>query len=167
MKKFIAFALSAVMALSLAACGAAEKKEENAVQPPNPFTEYASMEEAAAAAGFDMSVPDTVDGSTQRTIQVLGTAENPMIEVIYHCGEGEADAIHIRKAQGSEDISGDYTDYAEENTSTVGEIQVTMKGTDGQVSLATWPQNAYTYSIGVSGEGISGDAMAALVAAVD
>lgn len=92
MKKFIAFALSAVMALSLAACGAAEKKEENAVQLPNPFTEYASMEEAAAAAGFDMSVPDTVDGSTQRTIQVLDTAENPMIEVIYHCGEGYATA---------------------------------------------------------------------------
>ena len=137
------------------------------VQIPDPFTEYASMDKAAAAAGFDMMVPESVEGYSDRTIRVLSNDENgSMIEVICRNGDAENE-LRIRKAEGSEDISGDYNQYAESNTITVGELQVTMKGESGQVQLATWANNGYTYSIGIYDEnGISSDAMAELVAAV-
>lgn len=138
------------------------------IEIPAPFTEYASMDEAAVNAGFDMKVPESVDGYSQRMIQVFDAADEPMFEVIYRSGEDEnANTIHIRKAAGSTDISGDYAEYAESDTVAVGEIQVTMQGENGQVRLATWTNDGYTYSIGVYAEaGVSSDMMAGLVAAV-
>ena len=91
-----------------------------------------------------------------------------MFEVIYRDGGEESqNIIHIRKAPGAEDISGDYNQYAESSTETVGEAEVTMKGAGGKVHLATWAKDGYTYSIGVYTEaGISSDSMAELVAGV-
>ena len=195
MKKMIAFALSIVVALSLASCagqrnpgstsgsgaepaaiggdpatwGPALDGTGSGVQIPSPITEYTSMEEAAAAAGFDMTAPETVDGCTERMIQVFNAnTEDAMFEVIYRDGGEESEnIIHIRKAPGAEDISGDYNQYAESSTEAVGEAEVTMKGTDGKVCLATWTRDGYTYSIGVCAEaGISSDSMAELVAEV-
>lgn len=195
MKKMIAFALSTVMALSLASCagqttpgsssdssveptaiggdpatwGPALDEDGSGVQVPSPITEYTSMEEAAAAACFDMTVPETADGYTDRMIQVFNAnTEDAMFEVIYRDGGEESqNIIHIRKAAGAEDISGDYNQYAESSTETVGEAEVTMKGADGKVHLATWTKDGYTYSIGVYTEaGISSDSMAELVAGV-
>lgn len=194
MKTMIAFALSAVMALSLASCagqtsssgsisdgsmestaiggdpatwGPALDGDGSGVQIPSPITEYSSMAEAAAAAGFDMAVPKVVDGCTERVIQVFNAnTDDAMFEVIYRdSGEESEDVIHIRKAPGTEDISGDYNQYAERSTETVGDVEVTMKGSDGQVHLATWTKDGYTYSIAVY-TGISGDDMAELVTGV-
>lgn len=199
MKKMIAFALSTVMALSLVSCtsqtnpgsssgsgsdssvepaaiggdpatwGPALDGDGSGVQIPSPITEYTSMEEAAAAAGFDMTAPETIDGYTERVIQVFNAnTEDAMFEVIYRDGGEESkNIIHIRKAPGAEDISGDYNQYAENSTETVGEAEVTMKGADGKVHLATWAKDGYTYSINVYAEaGISSDSMAELVAGV-
>lgn len=139
----------------------------NGVGLPNPFTEFQSMEDAAKAAGFSMLVPDSAEGYPDRVIRVLsGDESKSMIEVIYY-NDGAEKEFRIRKAAGSEDISGDYTEYAESNTVAVGEIQVTMKGENGQVQLATWTNNGYTYSIGAYPEvGVSSDMMAGLAAAV-
>lgn len=190
MKRMIAFALGTVLALSLAACGAAPEKSSasgsepapiggdsatwgpaldgdgSSVQIPSPITEYPSLEEAAEAAGFDMAVPETVDGCEERVFQVFNAStEDAMLEVIYR--SGEESVVHIRKAPGAEDISGDYNQYAESGTETVGDVEVTMKGEDGRIHLATWTDGDYTYSIGIYAEtGISGDSMAKLVAEV-
>lgn len=199
MKKMIAFALSTLVALSLVSCagqtdpgsssssGSANSMEPAAiggdpatwgpaldgdgsgVQIPSPITAYTSMEEAAAAAGFDMTAPETIDSYTERVIQVFNAnTEDAMFEVIYRDGGEESqNIIHIRKAPGAEDISGDYNQYAERSTETVGEAEVTMRGVDGQVHLATWTKDGYTYSIGVYSEtGVSSDSMAELVAGV-
>lgn len=142
-------------------------EDDEDVQIPNPFTEYASMDEATAAAGFGMTVPESVEGYSDRVIQVLsGDDGESMIEVIY-CNDDAENELCIRKTVGTEDISGDYNLYAESNTVPVGELQVTMKGENGQIFLATWTSNDYTYSIGIYDEnGISSDAMADLVTAV-
>ena len=184
MKKMIAFALSTVMALSLASCAgqtnpgsssgsasgsSVERGDGSGVQIPNPITEYTTMEEAAAAAGFDVTVPETIDGYTERVIQVFNAnTEDAMFEVIYRDGGEESkNIIRIRKAPGAEDISGDYDQYAESSTEAVGEAEVTMKGADGKVHLATWTKDGYTYSISVYAEaGVSSDSMAELVAGV-
>ncbi len=159
MKKTIAFLLSAIMALSLAACGSKEK----ATEIPDPFTEYRTVAEAAAAVGFDISVPDAIDGYTDLTIRA--DAESGMIELIYKNGDDAE--IRIRKAAGSEDISGDYTQYAQESTADVGDLNVTMKGANDNVSVATWTSGGYTYSIGAYAQaGISVDTMTVLISAV-
>ena len=162
MKKILAFALSAVMALSLVACGNNGKTEESSPEIPDPSTECETMDEAAKLAGFDLCAPDAVDGQEKMAIRVL--TAGGLVEVIYGSGDEQ---VVIRKAAGSTDISGDYTEYAESNTVAVGEIQVTMQGENGQVRLATWTNNGYTYSIGVCAEaGVSSDMMADLIAAV-
>lgn len=179
MRRTIIFALSAALALSLAACGAAPKEaagggEESAapdgagVQIPNPFTEYDSLEEAAAAAGFSMTVPETVDGFPERVFRALNAGgEDAMLEVICRDGEAAEREIRIRKAPGTEDISGDYNRYSETETVAVGDVDVTMKGDDGQDRLAVWTADGYAYSLTVTGAaGVSGDDMAALAAEV-
>lgn len=196
MKKMIVLALSAVMALSLVACGdkgtpaddkaiivgddpatwgpTIDSEQKSDVEIPNPFTQCSSLEEAAQNAGFSFNVPETVDGYSQRIIRTMADEKGrAMIEVIYQneTDENEStdntDEIRMRKANGDEDISGDYMEYSETSSLTIGNIQVTVKGEHGKINLAIWTDNGYTYSIGVySGTGITAEEMTDFIAAV-
>lgn len=162
MKRMIALAVGAMLALSLAACGNSTTHTQNPVEIPDPFTECETMEEAAQLVGFDVVVPDTIDGMDKPVIRA--DAESKLIEVIYH---NDNEKIVIRKAVGSEDISGDYTQYADTNVTTIGDLTVTIKGENGQINLATWTGNGYTYSIGAYAEsGISSTEMTDLIVAI-
>lgn len=112
--------LGTLMLLSLAACRNSSNQSE---QIPNPFTEYVTMEEAAQAAGFDLSVPDSIDGLEKSVICV--DKEGKLIEVIYG---GEDEKIVISKAEGNEDVNGDYTEYGQANTVSIANNEVTIKG---------------------------------------
>ena len=106
-----------------------------------------------------MIVPEEMEGYDK---PVINTIENEMIQVIYYKGEDE---VRIRKGAGSEDISGDYNEYAKTDVVTVEGMQVTIRGNDGKASVATWTNGGYTYSITV-GEGIDISSMTDLVKAV-
>ena len=162
MKKIITALLCALTLLALAACGNASAHpgdEENA-QTVNPFIDCETMQDAASVSGFDMTVPDRVDGYSSRTIQAV---KDEMIQVSF-LNEGKE--IYIRKAVGSEDVSGDYNQYEEVNTATVGECEVAVKGNGGLISVATWTKRGYTYAIGMGGNGISLEDVTALVEVV-
>lgn len=178
MKKNLMIAFSAALVLSLAACGgkqttpdntAAETAQsentsvEDKAEIPNPFSEYDTVEEAAEAAGFDITVPDTIDGYPEKIIRALITDDSKMIEVIYRNDEGSE--IRIRKAPGAEDISGDYNEYQQSSRLMVGEMEVTVKGNDDTVSLATWTDNGFTYSVTAS-TGITSEALSDLIASI-
>jgi len=45
--------------------------------------------------------------------------------------------------------TGDYNEYKEVNVVKVGELEVTEKGNDGNISIATWTDGTYSYSINV------------------
>lgn len=159
MKEVISLMLGALMLLSLSACGTRSNQPE---QLPDPFTEYDSMDEAEDATGFPLTVPETMNDYSKHTIRAMVGKDN-MIEVIY-CNDSEDDEatkeneIRIRKAVGNEDISGDYTDYTESSTVTVGNLLVSTKGENGKIRLATWSNGDYTYSIGFYfGTGISSE----------
>ncbi len=113
-------------------------------QIPNPFTDCDTLADAAALAGFDIIVPDSVEGYEERAI--TAAMENNMIQVLYLHGEDE---ICIRKAATDEDCSGDYNAYSEEKTVTVGDREVTLRGNNGKVMVAVWTEGGYSYSIGV------------------
>ena len=180
MKKWIALVLCAALALSITACSGQKPKitektdtsaaaentetEETAalggsVGIANPFTECAGIEEAEALAGFDFTVPDTLEGSSERVIRVM---KDQMIEVIYKNGEDE---IRIRKAFGSGDISGDFNAYSENGTVSVLGTEAAVRGSGGKVNVAAWSDGVYAFSV-VSTAGMDKDAAISLIESI-
>ena len=169
MKKIIALTLCASMAFSFAACGndnntsnQTQSSSSDSLQIPNPLKECKTLEEATKLAGFPLSVPESIDGYQNRVIEVNPDPENPMIQVL---SQNSSSEILIRKAAGSNDISGDYNQYSETEVTSVDGVSVTVKGNEGKRNLATWTRGDYAFSVSVS-DGISSNAMAQLVAAV-
>jgi hypothetical protein len=136
---------------------------------PNPFTDVETLEEAETLAGFPLTVPDAPADHPDRVIRVLGGS---MIEVLFVNSANEnkesIDAgYRIRKAPGSDDISGDYNDYAVERTETVNGASVTLKGAEeGRWSLALWTADGYAYAVDAQETPLSTADMLAVVAAV-
>ena len=178
MKKMMTLTICAVVALSITACassGAAAKTpitEATAITKSttpmntspdtmiaNPFVDCQTMEAAAEVAGFEFRTPEQVEGISEKKIQAV---DQEMIQVIYSADENQ---ILIRKAPGTRNISGDYNNYQKEETITVDEMQVTLKGNDGVIALATWSANDYSYSIYVSA-GMAQDSIVSLVQAI-
>lgn len=117
--------------------------EEN-VSIANPFTDCVNLDEARAVAGFDMKAPGEIGIYDKASYTAI---KGYLLQIQYAADENRY--ICVRKAAGSGDISGDWNVYAREQTKTVGTKTVVMKGNGGQVSLATWTEGGYTYSVGV------------------
>ena len=129
---------------------------ENNVQIPNPFIDCASLAEAGQVAGFEMRAPEAVGDYDRVSISAI---DGELIDVLYESGD---DTICVRKGAGSEDISGDFSSYAETTASKVDGMEVTMKGDAGKVNLAVWTSGEYTYSVSASA-GMSHGEMADLI----
>lgn len=108
----------------------------------SPFIDCNSIDEAAAITGFGMTVPDSVNGND---IDHISTISREIIQVIY--GADYDNSTYIRKAEGSDDISGDYNTYRQKKQITVNGASVTLKGNNGKINVATWSSNGYSYSI--------------------
>lgn len=152
MKKIL---LMSVLCLAIIACGKKEEtKQETAettnviqkesTQIPNPFVEVKNLDEASKIAGFTLEVPETYKDYKQQVIQAI---ENDMIEVIYLEEESGYEGLRIRKAKGTDDISGDYNEYRNVETVKVGDYDVTEKGDEGNIFIATWTDGTYSYAI--------------------
>ena len=147
--------------LSLAACGSSTDSDEpDIIGMPNLFTDFNTLAEAEKQTGFYITLPDAIGSSNNKIYRAMN---DEMLEVIYVNGEDETG--RIRKARGSEDISGDYNEYAETETVSVGGIDVLLKGDAGLVKLAVWTNDGYAYSVS-SEAGMTADEMMALVSAV-
>ena len=142
MKKKAALILGAGAVLSLTAVALQKRRSDaSPLRIANPFKEHDSLESAALAAGFPLTVPDAPEGYGDRLIQVMGES---MIQVIYRSGE---DRLLIRKATGDGDISGDYNEYEESWTVTVDGSPVNFRGSGGLVSVATWSRDGFAYAV--------------------
>jgi len=178
MKRLMIIVLGSIMFITLAAVGtrmalsyadfnASEKNGEqiagDTMQIPNPFIDCTTIEDAQKLVGFTMTIPDAMpDGYSKTAIRAV---KNTMIEIIYLNGDSE---IRIRKAIGSEDISGDCTAYKEVEETEIGNVKVTMKGDSGKVNVATWNEGVYSFSITVNctGTGLDGSIIRNMVNAV-
>lgn len=164
-KRVITIVACVIMIFSMAACGNnnSEKTEAKTsassetvtnsgknAQIPDPWTKCSDMEEAEKNAGFSFDVPDTVEGYKIGQIQNM---DQEMIEVIYektddaNNSDDLDDVIYIRKGSGTDDISGDYNSYSESKQVTIDFYNVTMKGANGTVSLATWTDGEFSYAV--------------------
>ena len=142
----------ATMVFAMTGCGAKEN-----TKIPNPWTDCGTLEEAEEKSGFSMEVPETIGEYSKTLIQNM---DQEIIQVFYE-KNGTDDSILIRKGTGSDDISGDYNKYTEIKETQIGDVQVTEKGNDGTVSLATWTTEDYSYSISVPG--MSEDEIAVII----
>ena len=114
----------------------------------------------AKIAGFSLEAPIEYADYNSLVIQAIA---DDMIEVIYFDAEKTHEGLRIRKAVGTDDISGDYNEYKEENIVKVGELEVTEKGNDGNISVASWTYGTYSYSINVDEALLNADDIAKLV----
>lgn len=147
--------------------GPADDAQDN-TQIPNPFVET-TREEAERLSGLSFTVPETVEGYNSCIFMAI---ENELIQAYYtkenvqpaDSGDGQGtdqsdndtidpstvqdtDELLIRKAAGSDDISGDYNNYEQISFATVNDVEVTMKGNNDLVSVAIWTDNGYTFAV--------------------
>lgn len=163
MKKMITLVLCIAMAFSMVACSTQSGKttdtsnealiggdpatwgpdenDDNALQPASPFIDCDTMKKASEMAGFDITVPESIDGYEKREIQAV---ENTMIQVNYLSDDTD---VMIRKGIGQKDISGDYTDYETEKTVTVDDSNVTVKLNGDKAYLATWTNGEHAFAV--------------------
>lgn len=168
MKKIL---LMSVLCLAIVACGKKEEaKQETAettnvtqkesTQIPNPFVEVKNLDEASKIAGFSLEVPETYEDYKKQVMQAI---EDDMIEVIYYDENSEHEGLRIRKAKGTDDISGDYNEYKDVETVKVGDFEIIEKGSEGNISVATWNNGTYSYAIDVAEASLTKDTIANLV----
>ncbi len=166
MKKLIVLGICAAMAVSIAACGSQDQPSASTAAPtetsvqmqiPNPFVPCETLEDAEQLAGFSLSLPETLpDWVTETAIQATQTG---MIEIVYRGADNE---LRIRKATGTEDISGDYSDYETAEEVSVGNLKVQMRGSGDKYSLAFWNDGTYSFSVSVT-DGIEPEDMNTLI----
>lgn len=126
-------------------------------QIANPFVDYQTLADAAKAAGFELTAPETVEGYSDKLIQVMSGS---MIQIIFL--DSDSHRLFVRKQAGSADISGDYNEYGKVSTVAVDGRTVTLKGNDSTVSTAIWTNSGYSYAVSADVP-LSADAMVALI----
>lgn len=154
MKKIL---LMSLLCLTIVACGKKEEAKQETAEitnvaqeqdygVPNPYEIVDTLDEASKIAGFNLSVPATYGDYKKQVIQAI---EDDMIEVIYFEEESENEGLRIRKAKGTDDISGDYNEYKNVETVKVGDYDVTEKSDGKNIFVATWTDGTYSYAIDI------------------
>lgn len=143
MKKLFVICMIGLLVFSFTACGS-DAEATSSEEIANPFTDYETIEEAAAWTGFDIDLPASIEGYNDQAIRAITEGDDKMLEVIYT--NDASDEIRIRKALGTGDISGDYSEYKQIITSDDG-TNLILQGNDDVINLATWTSGDYTYSV--------------------
>ena len=154
MKKLI---MIVILALALALCGSAlcEEAPAEAVGMPNPWTDVETPDEAAEGAGVGyFMVPE--DDTETAGGQVNWFGFRYMEGIAQADGAIGAAEMTVRKGlnQNTEDVSGDYTEYAFEWTVQTEDWEVSCFGNEeGRTMKAIWLSDNFSYSIMVRGQG--------------
>lgn len=130
----------------------------------NPIQEVSSMDEAKVLIGFGMEVPEPSEPYIKKVISVLNGSS---VDVSYQTMDGNDEGYVIRKALGTDDISGDYEEYEHIETMIIGEYEVVMKGNGESISLATWNSGKYTYAVCAQNHPVLVDQMRNIISDID
>ncbi len=149
---------------------APETETEAAAGIANPFSEFETLGEASSAAGVEIEIPEGPEG--YRVTCYRAIRDTGLLEIVYLNGpassEDTQEAYRIRKAEGDEDISGDFNDYSQVIETEADGKTVTLKGEEDRIFCATWTDGGYSYAIDIDmgGDGMSQDEVLALAAAI-
>lgn len=177
MKELIIF-LVFLMCVTLSACGThknettdvvtevtTEASSEANMNVANPWTDCGSLEDASKIAGFEMTIPESVDGYPNTFVQAM---QDKMIQVFFCDKDMDAadrSDVLVRKGAGTDDISGDYNEYSQTESAEMGGKNVTLRGNDNKIFNVTWNSDGYAYSI-VADKGLERDDVEAIVGTV-
>lgn len=117
-------------------------KEPVVEQGVNGMEEVDSIETLERYVGFSVEEIHILPFETQSTAYMSYWGD--MAEITY---TGTDDEAVFRKAEGTDDVSGDYNAYAEETSVVLGGYTVRLKGESGKYTLATWNDGTYSYSL--------------------
>ena len=128
----------------------------------NPWQECANMPQAESLAGFSFAISDSAlpegYGPEAACIQVIAGS---MLEVDYTGERGGS--VCLRKAVGTDDVSGDYNSYDLTQTSRTAGQDVTMRGAENAWYVVTWTRDGYSFAV-VSTSALTTSQVEALVA---
>ncbi|WP_027398694.1 hypothetical protein [Anaerovorax odorimutans] len=121
------------------------EQEEQNVSGGSPIVDTQGIEELKKTVPFELLVPNKLPNGykVDSTSVIIGE----MAQIIYSNGE---DSIVYRVAKGTDDVSGDYNDYGELRDEVMGDRNVTLKGNNSLISLATWTEDDFSYSLSFS-----------------
>ena len=119
-----------------------EQEQDSDLTAALPPAELDSAEELSDAVGFETA---GVPSLAAQASQISYTAIGDLAQIDYQVSDDQR--ISFRKSPGSDDNSGDYTDYSVVKTITVSDCSVTIKGADNTFRLAIWNHDGYAYSI--------------------
>ncbi len=126
---------------------------EVATGPSGEIVTCSSAAELSEKAGFVVS--DIEKLPFVPLITTYSWCWNDFAEITY---ESSSNTACYRKTRGTEDISGDYSDYTQIITETIKGTAVTLKENDNSIFLAIWQKDGYSFSLSFS-DGISYDVM--------
>ncbi|MDY6416636.1 MAG: hypothetical protein SPK83_07275 [Succinivibrio dextrinosolvens] len=156
MLKSILLIISSVMVL-LSGCSCENNvREVNRAMVPNPFVSVDSVERAAEGAGFVFYCPSEVEGYSKKDISYI---KNKLIQVVFRDGNK---SILLRKAKGTDDISGDYNKYNNIDNQQVKEYSVTMKGRGDGYYVSSWSYGSFSFAV-TSSSPLSAEYMKTLI----
>lgn len=136
-------------------CKNTVQKEKTAptIAIANPWSNWDSLEEAEAAAGFSFGLPEKI--ADRYEAAEYRTMNRQLIEVIYRDHETE---VRVRKAKGEgQDISGDYNTYdtcTEENIDGGTVTTYRNSGSNGVKQLIFCQNDSWSIT---APEGFAGD----------
>lgn len=112
----------------------------------NPWQECASMAQAESLAGFSFAISGSAlpegYGPEAAYIQVIAGS---MLEVDFTGERGGS--LCLRKAVGTDDVSGDYNSYDLTQTSRVAGQDVTLRGAENAWYVVTWARDGYSFAV--------------------
>lgn len=135
-----------VTALAALLCGCAGKRDKPPSGLANPWKEVDGPEAAASEAGFEITVPEQIEGYGAPVFRVA----DDMVEVVYRTDE---DVLTIRKAPltGTEgikdDITGDYSEYEEFRIIDGLDFCFETCGNSGLINNAVWDDGTMNYAV--------------------
>lgn len=137
--------------------------DSTGVQLPNPMVSYKTAEEAAKAVSFQVKIPAALKDKQINTVNVIS---GDLVQLDYADGTCyRVSGAALRSELGTGDISGDYNEYSNVSTITVGGQSVTLKGDADGVLLAVWGDDANSFSIAFE-KAVTADTVSAIVASV-
>lgn len=157
-KRFKYLTISGIAAAMVLICGLGLWKNQNLLFPSDKdpsyellqgtyeAQEYSSASELAAAVKFPVPELKSVPFDFSRAEYTA--ISNDLAEIRYYEDDG-SNVLTFRKSQGTEENSGDYTQYSTEDTVKVKNLTVTLKGEGNKICLAYWTDGQYAYSIGL------------------
>ena len=168
MKKIIIPLVALAVAASMCSCAASgnqetkNEQEETVVSSqqetqgenmniPNPWGDYVTLDEAAAAAGVSFTLPDEYRSDAN----IYRAMPGKMLEILVPDGDG---VIRIRVTPVTdEDITGDYNVYELDPVEQINDVNVVVKShNQGEANVAVWSDDTYTYAV-LNADGMNRD----------